>query len=152
MAAIDGKTICGSKSKSHKDYHVVSAFAAENQLVLRELVTGKKTNEITAVPELLDSLNMAGSIVTADAMNCPKSIVPKIRDSRADYVIGLKGNQPTLLKDVALYFRDFGKELPGIVTRDKGHGRMEKREFRLLTDLFWLPERSGGKTSVVWAI
>ena len=142
VVAIDGKTICGSKSKSHKAYHVVSAFVAENQLVLGELVTEEKSNEITAVPELLDSLNVAGSIVTADAMSCQKSIVQKIQDSRADYVIGLKGNQPALLEDVSLYFRDFSKELPRIVTRDKDHGRMEKREYRLLTDLSWLPERS----------
>ena len=142
VIAIDGKTIRGSKSKSHKAYHVVSAFAAENQLVLGELVTQEKSNEITAVPELLDSLNIAGSIVSADAMSCQKSIAQKIQDRKADYVIGLKGNQPTLLEDVSLYFQDFGKELPSLVTRDKGHGRIEKREYRLLTDLSWLPERS----------
>ena len=69
VVAIDGKTICGSKSKSHRAYHVVSAFVAENQLVLGELVTEEKSNEITAVPELLDSLDVTGSIVTADAMS-----------------------------------------------------------------------------------
>lgn len=142
VVAIDGKTIRGSKSKSHKAYHVVSAFAAENQLVLGELVTEEKSNEITAVPELLDSLNVSGSIVTADAMSCQKNIVQKIQDGKADYVIGLKGNQPTLLEEVSLYFRDFSEELPYLVTRDKGHGRIEKREYRLLTDLSWLPERS----------
>lgn len=142
VVAIDGKTIRGSKSKSHKAYHVVSAFAAENQLVLGELVTEEKSNEITAVPELLDSLNVAGSIVTADAMSCQKTIAKKIRDGKADYVIGLKGNQPILLEDVSLYFQHFSKELPCLVTRDKDHGRMEKREYRLLTDLSWLPERS----------
>lgn len=75
VVAIDGKTICGSRSKSHKAYHVVSAFAAENQLVLGELVVEEKSNKITAVPELLDTLNVAGSIVTADAMSCQKAIV-----------------------------------------------------------------------------
>ena len=142
VVAIDGKTICGSKSKSHKAYHVVSAFAAENQLVLGELVTGEKSNEITAVPELLASLNVAGSIVTADAMSCQKGIVQTIQEKEADYVIGLKANQPALLEDVSLYFQDFGKELPSIVTRGKDHGRIEKREYRLLTDLSWLPQRS----------
>ena len=142
MVAIDGKTICGSKSKSHRAYHVVSAFAAENQLVLGELVTEEKSNEITAVPELLDTLDIAGSIVTADAMSCQKAIVRKIQEGKADYVIGLKGNQPALLEDVSLYFQDFSKELPCLITRDKDHGRVEKREYRLLTDLFWLLERS----------
>ena len=142
VIAIDGKTICGSKSKSHKAYHVVSAFVAENQLVLGELVTEEKSNEITAVPELLDSLNVEGSIVTADAMSCQKTIVQKIQDGKADYVIGLKGNQPSLLENISLYFQDFSKDLPCLVTRDKDHGRIEKREYRLLTDLSWLPERS----------
>ena len=75
VVAIDGKTICGSRSKSYKAYHVVSAFAAENQLVLGELLVEEKSNKITAVPELLDTLNVAGSIVTADAMSCQKAIV-----------------------------------------------------------------------------
>ena len=83
VIAIEGKTIRGSKSKSHKAYHVVSAFAAENQLVLGELVTQEKSNEITAVPELLDSLNIAGSIVSADAMSCQKSIAQKIQDRKS---------------------------------------------------------------------
>ena len=110
--------------------------------VLGELVTQEKSNEIAAVPELLESLNIAGSIVTADAMSCQKNIVQKIRDNEADYVIGLKGNQPALLEDVTLYFQDFSKGLPSLATRDKDHGRIEKREDRLLTDLSWLPERS----------
>ena len=141
VVVIDGKTIRGSKSESHKAYHVISAFAAENQLVLGELVTEEKSDEIIAVPELLDTLNVAGSIVTADAMSCQKAIVQKIREKKADYVIGLKGNQPTLLEDVSLYFQEFSTELPCQITMDKDHGRIEKREYRLMTDLSWLPER-----------
>ena len=76
---------------------MVSAFAAENQLVLGEIVTDEKSNEITAVPELLGSLNIEDSIVTADAMSCQKEIVRKIREGKADYVISLKGNHPALL-------------------------------------------------------
>ncbi len=140
VIAVDGKTICGSGNKSHKAYHVVSAFVTDNLLVLGELVTDEKSNEITAVPELLDSLNIEGSIVTADAMSCQRDIVRKIRKGEADYVIGLKNNQPTLLEDIALYFKDFAKELPCISTVEKNHGRIEKREYRLLTDLSWLPD------------
>ena len=142
VIAVDGKTIRGSKGDSHKAYHVVSAFAAENQLVLSEIVTGEKSNEITAVPELLDSLNIESSIVTADAMSCQKEIVRRIRAGKADYVIGLKGNQPALLEDMSLYFEHFSGELTNFVTRVKDHGRIEKREYRLLTELSWLTQRA----------
>ena len=83
-----------NKSESHSAYHVGSTFTAENQLVLGELVTEEKSNEITAVPELLDSLNIIeNSIVTADAMSCQKGIVGKMQEGKADYMISLKGNQ-----------------------------------------------------------
>lgn len=134
-AVIDGKTIRNSKSKTHKSYHVVGAFARENQMMLGELVTEEKSNEIMAVPELLNTLNVAGSIVAADAMSFQKCIVQKIQDSQVDYVIALKGNQPALLKEGSLYFQEFSQELPSLFTRDKDHGRIEKREYRLLTDL-----------------
>lgn len=142
VIAVDGKTIRGSEGKGHKAYHVVSAFAAENQLVLGEIVTDEKSNEITAVPELLASLNIENSIVTADAMSCQKEIVRKIREGGADYVICLKGNQPALLEDISLYFEHFSGELPNFVTRVKDHGRIEKRDYRLLTDLSWLTQRT----------
>lgn len=140
VVAIDGKTICGSKSKQHKAYHVVSAFATENQLVLGELVTQEKSNEVTAVPELLNTLQIAGSIVTADAMSCQKAIVEQIQKAKADYVIGLKGNQPALLENVSLYWESFSEELPSLITKEKDHGRMETREYRFLNDVSWLPE------------
>lgn len=142
VIAVDGKTICGSKTDSHKAYHVVSAFAAENQLVLGEIVTDEKSNEITAVPELLGALNIEDSIVTADAMSCQKEIVRKIREGKADYVISLKGNHPALLEDISLYFEHFSGELPSCVTKMKDHGRLERRDYRLLTDLSWLPQRT----------
>ncbi len=140
VIAIDGKTICGSGNRSHKAYHVVSAFVAENQLTLGEITTEEKSNEITAVPELLDSLNISGSIITADAMSCQKKIVKKIREGEADHVIALKENQSGLLENISLYFDSFSNELPVLVTKEKGHGRIEKREYSLLKDLSWLPE------------
>ena len=112
VIAIDGKTIRGSKSESHRAYHVVSAFAAENQLVLGELVTEEKSNEITAVPELLDSLNIESSIITADAMSCQKEIVKKIQEGGTDCVTGLKGNHLALLENAALYFEHYAEQLP----------------------------------------
>lgn len=141
VVAIDGKTICGSGNVQHKAYHVISAFVAENQLTLGELTVEEKTNEITAVPELLDLIDIKGDIVTADAMSCQKKIVEKITEKKADYTIGLKQNQPILYKDTEDYFKEFATNIPSKITLDKGHGRIEKREYHLLTDLSWLEQK-----------
>ena len=93
VIAVDGKTIKGSKSKEHKAYHVVSAFVADNHITLGEVTVNEKSNEITAVPELLDMLYLDNAIITAGAMSCQKTIVEKIISENADYVIGLKNNQ-----------------------------------------------------------
>lgn len=143
--AIDGKTICGSGNDKHKAYHVVSAFVAENQLTLGEITVEEKTNEITAVPELLDLIDVKGDIVTADAMSCQKKIVEKIIEKKADYTIGLKQNQPLLYRDTADYFDEFLADISSKVTLDKGHGRIEKREYFLLTDLSWLEQKEEWK-------
>lgn len=140
VVAIDGKTICGSGNKQHRPFHVISAFVAENQITLGELTVEEKSNEITAVPELLDLIDVENAIITADAMSCQKKITEKITEKKADYVIGLKGNQPTLLEDVQLYMKDFHQEIPSYTTLEKGHGRLEKREYRLLTDITWLEQ------------
>lgn len=141
VVAIDGKTICGSGNAHHKAYHVISAFVAENQITLGELTVEEKTNEITAVPELLELIDVKGEIVTADAMSCQKKIVEKIVEKKADYTIGLKQNQPTLYQDAEDYFNEFAEEIPLKITHDKGHGRIEKREYRLLTDISWLEQK-----------
>lgn len=138
VVAVDGKTIRGSANERHKAYHVVSAFIAENQITLREITVEEKSNEITAVPELLELLEIEDAIVTADAMSCQKEIVQKIHDGGADYCIALKGNQPALLKDTEEYFDAYADEMPKRETVEKGHGRIEKREYRLLTDIGWL--------------
>ena len=139
--AIDGKTICGSGNSEHKAYHVISAFVAENQITLGELTVEEKTNEITAVPELLDLTDVEGAVVTADAMSCQKKIVEKITEKNADYIIGLKQNQPALYRDTEDYFNEFQSELPVKITHDKGYGRIEKREYRLLTEISWLEQK-----------
>lgn len=90
---------------------------------------------------MLDSLNIENSIVTADAMSCQKEIVKKIWKGGADYVIGLKGNHPALLEDVPLSFEHFAGGIALLCTRIKDHGRIEKREYRLLTGLSRLPRR-----------
>ena len=138
--AIDGKTICGSGNDKHKAYHVVSAWVAENQITLGQLTTEEKSNEIAAIPELIDMLDIKGSTVTIDAMGCQKQIAAKIRGKKADYVFGLKGNQTSLLSDVKLYFE---QEVPTYAERtlEKDHGRIEKREYYLETKIDWLTQR-----------
>jgi predicted transposase YbfD/YdcC len=102
--AIDGKTIRGSANGQHKAYHVVSAWVAESQITLGQLQTEEKSNEIKAIPELLDILDVAGSTVTIDAMGCQKDIAAKIVEKGADYVLTLKANHENLLEDVSFYF------------------------------------------------
>lgn len=139
--AIDGKTIRGSGDAEYSAYHVVSAWVAERQITLGQLATEEKSNEITAIPELLDMLDVEGSTVTVDAMGCQKQIAAKIREKGADYVLGLKGNQPALLSDVKLYFET---EIHSYADKsiEKDHGRIERREYYLETDIDWLGQRN----------
>lgn len=139
--AIDGKTICGSGNGKHKAYHVVSAWVAENRVTLGQLATEEKSNEITAIPELLDMLDVQGSTVTIDAMGCHKSITAKIAEKGADYVLAVKKNQPTLHDDIKLFFEKEESTL-NTKTLEKDHGRIEKREYFLETDISWLSGRS----------
>ena len=137
---IDGKTIRGSGNAEHKAYHVVSAWVAENQITLGQIKVEKKANEITAVLELLDMLDVKESIITADAMSCQKAITAKISERGADYVIGLKGNQGGLFEDAKLYFEN-ERARKFLETVEKGHGRFEKREYYLETSIDWLQQK-----------
>ena len=139
--AVDGKTICGSGNGKHKAYHVVSAWVAENRMTLGQLATEEKSNEITAVPELLDMLDVQGSTVTIDAIGCQKSIASKVVEKGADYVLAVKMNQPTLHEDIKLYFEK-EKAAWGTKTLEKDHGRIEMREYFIETDISWLSGRN----------
>ena len=138
--AIDGKTICGSSNDQHRAYHVVSAWVAENQITLGQLAVAEKSNEITAIPELLDMLDISGSTVTVDAMGCQKQIASKIIENHANYVLGLKGNQMSLLEDVKLYFDNESAAYTS-QTKQKDHGRIEQRTYYLETQIDWLSQR-----------
>ena len=107
LLAIDGKTQRGNGNKNQKGNHIVSAVD-EKGFCLGQKRVEEKTNEMTAIPELLESLNIKGTIITIDAMGTQTAIAKKIRQKRADYVLALKGNQGTLLEDVKLYFSDEG--------------------------------------------
>jgi predicted transposase YbfD/YdcC len=125
---------------------MVSAWAHHQQLVLAQVATDAKSNEITAVPQLLDVLEIAGCIITADAMSCQREIVRQIADGEADYVLSLKDNQPTLRQDAEDYFAaaraepQFYAGVEQYSTMDKGHGRIEQRSYFLATDISWLEQ------------
>lgn len=147
IVSIDGKSICGSGSDEQRPIHMVSAWANENKLVLGQIKTDEKSNEITAIPALLELLELKGCIVTIDAMGCQRDISAKIAEKQADYVFGLKGNQSNLHDDVRLYFDDAQKnrkqypEISITGSLEKGHGRIEKRNYFFSTDISWLEQR-----------
>ena len=127
---------------------MVSAFAARQRLVLGQVKVAEKSNEIVAIPKLLDMLAIEGAIVTIDAMGCQRDIAQKIIDKKADYVLALKGNQGTLREDVeALRRRAEGQRISrtprsaGHETVDGDHGRIETRTTTVIHDVAWLQER-----------
>ena len=149
VIAIDGKTSrrSGSRKNAKEPIHMVSAFAARQRLVLAQVAVAEKSNEIVAIPALLDMMAIEGAVVTIDAMGCQRAIAQKIKDKKADYIIALKGNQGTLHEDVKLFAaeqkaRDFKD---ATVTRhetlDGEHGRIETREYTVIHDVLWLKER-----------
>jgi predicted transposase YbfD/YdcC len=145
VVAIDGKTLCGSKwdSSGGGALHVVSAFAHEAGLVIGQRAVDAKSNEITAIPELLDSLALEGAIVTIDAIGTQKNIAARIIEKKADYVLALKGNQGTLHKDVRLFFEEGSKDSTWYQhdTTDGDHGRIEQRFCTATDDIDWLKEQ-----------
>ncbi len=143
VVAIDGKTSRRSFDGENKPMHLVSAFVSEIGVTLGQLKTEDKSNEITAIPELLELLDIAGSIITIDAMGCQTKIVAKIINKGADYLIGLKGNQGTLNEDVRLFFEKKPKTalFQTEIAPDKGHGRLEVRQCTVTEDIDWIKER-----------
>lgn len=142
ILAIDGKTQRGNGNKEQKANHIVSAVD-DNGFCLGQVVVSEKTNEITAIPELLDGLNVKGHIITTDAMGTQTEIVKKIRKKGADYVLALKGNQGTLYEDVKLYFEDMEilSQCAHTQTLEKARGGIEKREYWQTEDIAWLSQK-----------
>jgi len=137
IIAFDGKTMRGSKSEDNRGFHVLSAFLTDDQIVLGEITCDEKSNEITAIPELLDTINVEKSIVTIDAMGTQTKIAKKIISKKADYCLALKGNQSSIHDDVRLYFET--ETVANVKkTLEKGHGRIERREYYLETEIKWL--------------
>jgi predicted transposase YbfD/YdcC len=144
VIAVDGKTLRGSKrSPDGKGaLHLVSAYATKAGLVLAQRAVDGKSNEITAIPELLDMLNLSGAIVSIDAMGTQKEIARRIADKGADYVLALKGNQTSLHEDAALFFADpvCAADCAASAETDAGHGRIEERSCRA-AEASWLAKR-----------
>jgi predicted transposase YbfD/YdcC len=149
VIAIDGKTSRRTVDKkgARAPLHMVSAFAARQRLVLGQRAVGEKSNEIVAIPRLLDMLAIEGAIVTIDAMGCQRAIAAKILDKKADYVLALKGNQMSLYDDVALFVAEQKangfKDTPTSrhQTVDGDHGRIETRTTTVIEDIAWLKAR-----------
>ena len=149
VIAIDGKTVrrSGQKKDSKAPIHMVSAFAARQRLVLGQVKVADKSNEIVAIPKLLDLLAIEGAIVTIDAMGCQRAIATTILGKKADYVLALTGNQGLLREDVEVFvaeqqangFRD--TTISRDETVDGDHGRIETRKTTVIHDVAWLQER-----------
>ena len=143
IIAIDGKTVCGSIDRKYdrKAIHLVSAWASEYKIMLGQIKTEEKSNEITAIPKLLDMIDVKDAIITIDAMGCQKKITQKIIQQEANFILALKDNQSSLFQDVKSIFatategeKKFKKMLHLCrVEKDHGHGRIERRRYTLLS-------------------
>ena len=143
VIAIDGKCLRRSLDKASKKaaIHMVSAWAQQNNLVLGQVKVDGKSNEITAIPKLLSRLDIAGAVVTIDAMGCQKKIAQQIKQQGGDYVFSLKGNQGNLHDDVKTFFTSSLAPAVASVSHDGGHGRIETRSIRATADIAWLQAR-----------
>jgi predicted transposase YbfD/YdcC len=159
VVAIDGKTSRRSyqKKDAKEPIHMVSAFAARQRLVLGQIKVDAKSNEITAIPALLEMMEIEGAVITIDAMGCQRAIAELILKKKADYIFSLKGNQGTLCDDVKLFvaeqrtrqFKD--TKISRHETVDGDHGRVETRRYTVIHNVKWLKERHGwpGLRSVI---
>ena len=143
VIAIDGKVLRRSfdTASAKSSLHMVSAWGCEQRLVLGQIATDAKSNEITAVPKLLQMLSLKGCIVTVDALNCQRDIARRIVDQGGDYALALKGNQGTLHDDVRRFLEDPATEkITAPATVDGDHGRIETRIATVSTAIDWLQE------------
>ena len=143
IISIDGKLLRRALTKDGKMPCIVSAYSKRSKLVIGQVKADEKSNEITAIPGLLDLLYLKGAIVTIDAAGCQKKIVKKILKRGAGYVISLKGNQSTMHDEIRAFMQDpaFRKKFKKATTVDKGHGRVETRTCWQTDDIGWFEDR-----------
>ena len=149
---IDGKSMCGSGKGGETAVHIVSAWAGDEQIVLGQLAVDEKSNEITAIPKLLELFNIKGATVTIDAMGCQRDIAKTIREKKGNYILAVKDNQKILHQNIRDYFEGLEdgdiRELPEDVWKteeNRSHGRVEQREVRSVTDIEWLEGKAHWK-------
>jgi len=136
--SIDGKTIRQASKMSNKgSIHIVSAWASRHNLTLGQVKTSEKSNEITAIPELLESLLLKGNIVSIDAMGCQKEIAKQIREGQADYILSVKENHPTLHEEIKSSFTML-KSVTFEPPVELDHGRIETRKYYLINNLKYI--------------
>lgn len=148
---VDGKTLRGAKSNGKKSpFHMVSAWASKNNMVLGQVKVPDKSNEITAIPKLLELIAIKGCVVTIDAMGCQEDIAETIIKQEADYILAVKENQKQLYQDIEDEFR-FGKEIEVHTHEDLGHGRIETRKCSVIDTFEFIekPNRWTGLKSIV---
>jgi len=145
---IDGKSLTGSRDDTHdkKMLHLVHAWSSEKNILLGQVKTEEKSNEITAIPELIALLDLAASIVTIDAMGCQTEIAEKIIEAKADYILAVKGNQKSLHEQIQKAFSHQTVENEN-KTEEKSHGRIETRICRTITNLDFAEETLRWKKS-----
>jgi predicted transposase YbfD/YdcC len=147
LVALDGKTLRRSRARGHGPIHLVNVWAARNRLVLGQLKVADHSNEITALPELLRALELAGCVVTVDAMGCQKDVAKGIHEADAEYVLALKGNQGTLHAEVQEFLDDAqtrgfaGVAHQFVETVEKDHGRIETRRYWITEQIGWLADK-----------
>ena len=145
VIAIDGKTLRRSHDRSNdkSPIHIVSAWASKLGIVLGQIKTDEKSNEIKAIPELIKAIDIEEAIVTIDAMGCQKKIASNIVENKADYVLALKENHPDLLDDIKLFFNEqihieSNPALDCFETIEGDHGRIETRRYYICSKVEWL--------------
>ncbi len=138
LVSIDGKRLCGSGTDGSKSIvHLVSAWCEANQMMLAQCKVDDKSNEITAIPTLLEVLELKGCIVSIDAMGCQRQIAAAVIDKEADYILAVKDNQEFLLDDMKEAFEQ-SRDVRCDTKLEVGHGRIEKRSCRIIEDTEWI--------------
>lgn len=151
IICIDGKTMRSNKRNEEKPSHIISAWSKEDGFCLGQKAVEEKSNEITAIPELLEKIQIKGQVITIDAMGTQKEISEKIKKKRADYVLALKGNQGRLYAQVKEYFeeKEFLRKIreKGCYkkTQEKAHGQIETREYYQTENINWLGQKKEWK-------